>query len=394
MKAARSRDRTELPATLRALLQQLSDEALLAGVTGVVRYAAEQQAALDQVAAELARALPASHREEQPAGSAEPSTDGHGTRQSTGSAEAPADGLGAGQLTGSAEPSTDGHGTEPSKAVADQMLGEALNGLIGAEHRVLFWPHQAHGAHRQIQSIARMLHNTPGPAPSGQAARLHLDGPDLPHAHLPWEALFDQCPAVAFRAAAPTTGADHREALCALLRELDTLGTATDGPPRWRRFSLHLDRADVGDRPGGSTSQGPVGPVGQTLRRREILPLDSGVALLAVVGLKASGTGCEYTALFHDPTGRFSVPAPYTVLSSAPLSSGPWAGSSNRAGSRRSSPSCPGAARRPGARGPLRSSPGSPASLRPWPAWWWPECRTSTGTACTSCHPRCARRWK
>ncbi|MET9661654.1 DNA-binding protein [Streptomyces sp. NPDC006510] len=286
MKAARSKDKAELPTTLRALLPQLSHEALLAGVTGVVRYAAAQQAALDQMAARLARALPADHREEQP----------------TGPAEAP----------------TGGHRAGPSKAIADQVLGEALNGLIGPEHRVLFWPHQAHGAHRQIQSIRRMLQDTPATDATGQAARLHLDGPDLPHAHLPWETLLDQCPAVAFRAAAPTTGPDHREALCALLHELDTLGTAAADPPRWRRFSLHLDRADVSDRQGGRTSQGPVGPVGQTLRRRGILPLDSG-AFIAVVGLKASGTGCEYTALFHDPTGRFSVPAPYTVLSSAPL---------------------------------------------------------------------------
>ncbi|GAA3513594.1 hypothetical protein FHR32_008305 [Streptosporangium album] len=246
----------ELRALVRTLLPQVGHDALIAGIAGTARFAAALQTTLDTVAARLAGALAGEREEEQ-------------------------------------EP------TGPS----DELLAHALNGLdvsstswYGEEHSVFGW----------LGVVGRALRAPSGQAVSGQAVRLHVDGPRLPSSRLRWEPLLDRCAAVAYRAASAALRPEHADALRELLREIDALGPAraAESAP-WRRLSLHLDGAWLKDdrRNGHLTG---------------VLPLDGG-ACAVFHDAEAESDGYRYTVLFHDPAGRFEVPHPYTVRSSGPV---------------------------------------------------------------------------
>ncbi|WDZ83698.1 hypothetical protein [Micromonospora cathayae] len=182
----------------------------------------------------------------------------------------------------------------------DRRLGVALDGLRGSARPEATQPH----AFTQFQAFTAQRSATGGPDP---AVRLHLDGPALPGA-LSWWPLLDGVAAVAYRAVAAVTPDDHRDDLRALLTALDRLdlGTATE-PARWRRFRLHLLDDDLTDPQGN-----------RRYPRPGILPLPDG-AFLAVLTAGGTRTGYHLDALYHDPTGVFAVPEPYTVDSSTPV---------------------------------------------------------------------------
>ncbi|MFF9573019.1 DNA-binding protein [Streptomyces sp. NPDC014685] len=257
--AAAAGEHEGLRTVVRELLPRITHSALVAGVAGVVRYAAKQQASLDKVAAGLAAAQGDGGREEEPAG--------------------------------------------PS----DELLVNALGGLDDGSH----WYHGDNAFRRLLtigQAVRGALETAP---PEGPAVRTHLDGHRLPDGMPRWDRLLDQCAAVAFRAAAPTTRPEHRDALHELLREIDALGlAAVTESARWRWFSLHLDTSHLTEPNGEPRSAG----------WERLLTLDGG-AFLAVVdhGVFDENTGCRFTALFHDPSGHFEVPAPYTVRSFGPV---------------------------------------------------------------------------
>ncbi|MEU1184941.1 DNA-binding protein [Streptomyces sp. NPDC005820] len=287
---ARALLKAELTHDVVELLHQVTDEALLAGIAGVVRYAAEQQKVLDAAATRLTARLAGAQEDEGPAG--------------------PSDGL----------------------------LREALSGLDGCRGG---WHHHAtdrDNVFRRMRVLRRALratetpatHSLPadvpmsdslpaeahpsyslpadGPAP---AVRLHLDGPELPGGYLDAAPLPDLLTATAFRVASPTTSPDHRETLVALLREFDALGlTSAAELARWRRVSLHVDASHLRT-PDGEWREGNL---------KGVLPLTGG-AFLAVTActMLDEKEGCDFEALFHDPSGRFEAPAPYTVESSSPV---------------------------------------------------------------------------
>ncbi|MEU4565308.1 hypothetical protein [Micromonospora sp. NPDC023956] len=182
----------------------------------------------------------------------------------------------------------------------DEQLNLALDGLRGSAYGAGRWSR----AFTQLHAFAAQSAATDGGDP---AVRLHLDGPPLPSA-LAWWPVLDGVAAVAYRAVAAVTPDEHRETVRALLTELDRLGLAEVGePPRWRRFTLHLLDEDVNNPDG--TRRHP---------RPGILPLADG-AFIAVLHSSGTATGYLFDALYHDPTGVFAVPEPYTTRASAPV---------------------------------------------------------------------------
>ncbi|MBZ3900166.1 DNA-binding protein [Streptomyces griseiscabiei] len=298
-------------AAVSELLPEVTDRALRAGVTGVLRYTAGQQKVLDAVATRLTGEVSGAHGEEGPTG--------------------------------------------PS----DRLLREALSGLDGSRA-----PHHHYTADRddvvrRLRALRRALSASDASVTSGRSAddlapvslaagapvtstsaagtpataapmagapaappvgtarepapavRLHVDGPALPGGYLYEEPLAGFLTATAFRVASPTTSPEHREALVTLLREFDALGLASAaGHSRWRRVSLHLDARHL--RTVNGEWRDGIGT--------GVLPLDGG-AFLAVTGCTSihERHGCDFTALFHDPSGRFEAPAPYTLASSSPV---------------------------------------------------------------------------
>ncbi|MBO4204455.1 DNA-binding protein [Micromonospora echinofusca] len=182
----------------------------------------------------------------------------------------------------------------------DTQLNEALDGLRGSAS----WGNDATHAFTQLQTLATQRAAHPGSEPVG---RLHLDGPAMPNA-VNWWSVLDGVAAVAYRAVTAVTPDDHRDTLRALLTALDRLDLgAPAGSARWRRFGLHLLDGDVAN-PDGTRRH----------LRPGILPLPDG-AFLAVLHYSGTATGYSFDALYHDPTGVFTVPEPYTVQSSTPV---------------------------------------------------------------------------
>lgn len=251
----------ELRGLIRALLPQVRDDALIAGIAGVARFAAAQRITLDTVATRLTHALAGGQEEQWAAG--------------------------------------------PS----DQLLTRALSGL-GVSGP--WWYGQAcHNAFQQIRVIAQALRAASqhgAYAASGPAARLHFDGPRLPNTSLEWEPLLGRCAAVAYRVASAAFEPEHADALRELLHELDALGlTSAAEPARWRRLSLHLDESLLVDAGGDRRDGSWCG----------VLPLPDG-AFIVFQDARTESGGCRFAALFHDPARRFDVPHPYTVRSSGP----------------------------------------------------------------------------
>ncbi|MES5824728.1 DNA-binding protein [Streptomyces sp. RG80] len=295
----------EPKAAVRELLPEVTDEVLRAGITGVLRYAVEQQKALEAAATRLTEELSGVHEEEGPAG--------------------------------------------PS----DRLLREALSGLDGSRGNWYHYTADRDNVFRRLRVLRRALRPADVPVtsvhaadgltrawlaagdpvtsalpdgdsataaataggpvapPAGvahepaQAVRLLIEGRELPGGYLAEEPLADFFTATAFRVASPTTPSEHRQALVMLLREFDALGLSSATGP-WRLVSLHVEarhlRAPDGEWREGSWSG--------------VLPLDGG-AFLAVTKCTSRHEkhGCDFDALFHDPSGRFEAPAPFTVES-------------------------------------------------------------------------------
>ncbi|MEV6156472.1 DNA-binding protein [Nonomuraea sp. NPDC052129] len=284
----------DLEARVRTLLPQVSHDALVAGIAGVVRFAGTQQTSLHTVAARLSEALAGGHQEQAPAGP------------------------------------------------TDSLLDQALRGL--GDFVEYSWRLRADGAFQQIQTIGRRLASAsapsesgasePGvlasgvsasgglasgrlePGPAGAASsssrlgRTHLDLPELPGSGLRWDPLLDEAAALAFRVATVTAEEEHRATLHELLRVLSELGLPTTADPsRWRRMDLHLDKRLL-IKPDGNWRDG---------NWLGTLPLEDGAFLAFVSSGSPDDSGCVWTVLFHDPAGRFDVPHPYTARSSVPV---------------------------------------------------------------------------
>ncbi|WP_436763065.1 DNA-binding protein [Streptosporangium sp. V21-05] len=245
--------REELRDLVRSLLPQVTHDALIAGIAGVVAFAAAQRATLDAAAARLAAALAGEREEGEPEG--------------------------------------------PS----DRLITEALNGL-GAVAPYWGWREASHGIFQQLRAIGDERRT-----PSGRTVRVHLDGPPLAHLSTEWEPLLDRSAALAYRTAS-ASDPGQAEALRELLSEFEALGLASAEPSSWRRFVLHLDGAWVDN---GRESRPGDG--------RNVLPLEDGALIAFLTSGSSYGGGYRFTALFHDPAGRFAVPQPYTVHSSGPV---------------------------------------------------------------------------
>ncbi|EKX64932.1 hypothetical protein [Streptomyces ipomoeae] len=261
--AAAHDDKDALPDAIRTLLP-VTHGALVAGIAGVVRHAAGQQAVLDAAAARLTRALDGELEDEGPVGP------------------------------------------------ADVVLIEALSGLgvVGGH----WWnrDEEVTTVFRSLRVISRAAGLSGTAVPEGRTVRLHHDGPGLPSGQPELETLVDRATALAFRAAAGTTTEEHRKALRALLGEFDALGLgATAAPERWRKVELHLE-AGLLRTPSGEWREG---------QWRGLLPLGEGafIALVQHEWMHQTSDGCVFTGFFHDPSGRFEVPEPYTLRKSSPL---------------------------------------------------------------------------
>lgn len=258
-----------LLAEIRTLLPGVSHEALRAGVAGVVRLAAGQQRVLDAALARLDEAVAHRGRE----------------------AERPA---------------------EPEPAT----LAAALQGLGINGQRV--WSYHSSYSHTFGRAVFRLVRvfgearrGVTAPAPAG---RPHLALPDEPALHCTgWEHLPRLAPLAALRAATAGVADRHREALLALLAELETQGLAVPDPAQWRRVRLALDENALAEF--------------EAVRSEvfgSVLPLRDGafIAFPYADTRWREPSGPVYEAVFHDPAGRFDAPAPYTLESAEPFFTG------------------------------------------------------------------------
>ncbi|MFF2573595.1 DNA-binding protein [Streptomyces sp. NPDC058084] len=255
LKAAALAERAaDLPELVTAALPQVSAPELIAGVVKVLRFAVRQQKALDAVAARLDPA----------AGHAQPRVQG------------------------------------PS----DQVIGKALHGIVGAGY--YRYGADSDATHRYMEALASVRADTAAEAKPG---RLHFDLPSLPYTGLPFASLLDEPAAIAYRAVAPGSDPAHREALLGLLDRVDALGLASTAASagHWRRVLVHLTAPHL------RTPDGQE----RNVSHRSVLPLGGGAALGITEHTSSVADGREFGALFHDPTGRFEVPGPYTVRGDA-----------------------------------------------------------------------------
>ncbi|MEU0808610.1 DNA-binding protein [Streptomyces sp. NPDC005970] len=278
--AARAED-GQLPAAVRKLIPGIGDDALVAGVVTAVRFTAERQTALNGARAGLVEEPAAPRRTDE---------------------------LG--------EPRTD---------PLDKLLGSALSGLYLSKYQEALGFRGVNGvqlALPQLRALHRALTESDtgseaGPeieADAGPGPRLHIGEPGLRRSGLRWDKLLRASAAVAYRAASTTTPPEEREALRRLLTLVDVLGLHSARTGHWRAYELHLDADVLAHVDGSDWDDSWCG----------MLPLDGG-AFLAVLDAEVpfrerrGEYGCDFPALFHDPTGRFEVPAPYTVRSFEPL---------------------------------------------------------------------------
>ncbi|MFA3872900.1 DNA-binding protein [Streptomyces sp. MMCC 100] len=263
---AEAEDRDAVLGAVRALLPQIGHEALLKGITGVVRYAAEQQRVLDAALARLDSAVQGVTPE------------------------------------------------EPRPAIGDRLLASALNGVGLTERDERGYYDFRHDLFDLPQLLARSMKGLAEPAPAGI---LHLSIDRLgPLEHLNALALPELPAVLALRAASQATVEEHRRALDAFLGELDAQGLTELDPGHWRRVHLAFDP---------DTFDGPGATHGYT--RGTVLDLDGGAFLVFPDDwyqfVREYGPyeikGKHYGAVYHDPSGRFATPAPYTPVSEEPF---------------------------------------------------------------------------
>lgn len=258
--------RDELPALVSTLLPQVRHEALRAGIAGVVRYAADQQRTLDAARARLDAAV---------------------------EGDAP---------------------EEPRPALGDRLLASALNGVGLTERDKRMYYDFDHGIFKLPHLLARSLQGQGEPSPAG---RVHLSlAKQESVEHLNALALPELPAVLALRAASEATVEEHRQALEAFLTELDAQELTELDPGHWRRVRVMLDH---------SLFQGPEAVQGYT--KGAVLDLGGG-AFLVFAGEwyrfvreydPAHTGGRHYGAVYHDPSGRFETPAPYTLVSDEPF---------------------------------------------------------------------------
>ncbi|MEU9143883.1 DNA-binding protein [Streptomyces sp. NPDC048349] len=252
--AAAAAKAEDLPDLVSAALPQVTAPELIGGIIEVLRFTLAQQKALDEVAARLT-------------------------------------------------PDAEAAGTGPV-GPTDALLDQALSGLTGTGYYVQ--GANTDVAHRFLRELAVASADTGADQVPG---RLHFDVPALPYSGLLWTPLLDQPAAVAYRAVAAATGEEERAAVISLLREIDALGLASaeGSADRWRRVLVRLDQRHL-RAPDGSE---------RNLHRRAVLPLGGGAVLATTEHSASVPDGHEFGALLHDPTGRFTVPGPYTVRGDA-----------------------------------------------------------------------------
>lgn len=243
-----------LPEAIGRLLPEVSHDALVAGIAGVLRFAADQRITLDTMGRRLDHPVSAQPAREETAGP------------------------------------------------TDARIKDALDGLVG---RGRFGHGTGRGFVSQLSAMRRAMEESAEPVPG---IRLHSQGPELPTTVLPWRTLLDASTAAVFRAVVATTDPEHRQTLAELLDRLDALGlTSATAPERWRLLHVRLDRGQLAGQSG--TDRG--------ITRLGLLPLPGGAFLAVTELVTHRGDVAEYQALCYDPAGRFEVPAPYTVLSSS-----------------------------------------------------------------------------
>ncbi|GAA4876697.1 DNA-binding protein [Kitasatospora terrestris] len=246
----------ELLAAVRAVLPEVTADGLVAGVAGLLRYAVGPQQRLAAVAERLEL-----------------------------------------ELSGGGEP------VEEAPGPGDAELQSALNGL-GALNR---WYNNGRYAAEQVRFLARATDPEAGAAAPGTT---HLDATELPGERIDWEVLPVLPAAMALRAVSTVVPEEDREAVRGLFEVLAGLGlTTAAGAARWQRLRLHVEARHLAA-PDGSTRWG---------NRDALLPLGGGAFLLFVDAAVATNGDTTSKAFMHDPTGRFEVPAPYTVQSREPV---------------------------------------------------------------------------
>ncbi|MFG2987857.1 DNA-binding protein [Streptomyces sp. NPDC048257] len=254
--AAAAEKAADLPDLVSAALPRITAPQLIGGIVEVLRFTLTQQKALDAIAARL-------HPDDTPT-------------------------------------------EEREQGPADRLIADGLSGLTGSRyHR---WSGEGDAAHYTLSQLAVARART-GDAPV--PGLLHFDTPALPYFPFTWTPLLDQPAAVAYRAATVTPTDEEREALLTLLGTVDALGLASaeGSADRWRRVLLRLDRRHL------LTPDG----LERNVHHRSLLPLGGGAVLALTEHGESVPEGHEFGALLHDPTGRFTVPGPYTVRSEAPL---------------------------------------------------------------------------
>ncbi|KOX37475.1 DNA-binding protein [Streptomyces sp. NRRL F-6491] len=247
---------TDVPDLVTAALPGITAPELAAGVAKALRFAVGQQKALDAVAARLDPA------------------------------------------------------TEPEEARVegphDSLLAEALDGLTGSGYYSRGAASDV--ADRFLGELAAARADASAAAPLG---KLHYDLPSLPYSPFSFVSLLDDPAAIAYRAVAPGSGDEHRAALLGVLGRADALGLASTAGSagHWRRVLLHLATPHL------------YAPDGQERGTSycTVFPLGGGAVLGITENDRAVDDGRQFEALLHDPSGRFEVPAPYTLRDAAPV---------------------------------------------------------------------------
>ncbi len=253
--AAAAEKAADLPDLVSAALPRITAPEIIGGIVEVLRFTLTQQKSLDAIAARL-------HPDTNPV-------------------------------------------EEREQGPGDRLIADGLSGLIGPGY--YRWNGESDAAHYTLTELAAARTRTDATPVPGL---LHFDMPALPYWSFTWTPLLDQPAAVAYRAVTVAPTDEEREALLTLLAAVDNLGldSAEGSAAHWRRVLLRLDRPHL------------LTPDGErNVHHRSLLPLGGGAVLALTEHSESVPEGHEFGALLYDPSGRFTVPGPYTVRGDAPL---------------------------------------------------------------------------